>query len=95
MKNFDSTIVKTPGILGGRPRIEGTRLLVKTIAGWYKSGYSPEEIAVQYPQLALFQVYAALTYYHANQSEIEADLLAEETYYDNLMREYYSLKKVA
>jgi uncharacterized protein (DUF433 family) len=95
MKNLDSMIVRTPGVLGGKPRIGGTRLSVKTIAGWYKSGYSPEEIAGQYPQLALFQVYAALTYYHANQSEIEADLLAEEADYDNLMQEYYSLRKAA
>jgi uncharacterized protein (DUF433 family) len=95
MKNLDSIIVSTPGILGGKPRLEGTRLAVETIAGWYKKGYSPEEIAEQYSHLALFQIYAALAYYHANQSAIEASLLAEESSYDSLMQEHSSLKKRA
>jgi len=45
---------------------------------WYKRGYTPEEIADQYPHLTLAQVYTALAYYHANREEIEAELAAEE-----------------
>ena len=45
---------------------------------WYKQGYSPEEIADQYPQLTFAQVYAALAYYHANTAEVEADLSSEQ-----------------
>jgi hypothetical protein len=30
------------------------------------------------PHLSLAQVYAALTYYHANRDEIEADIVAED-----------------
>ncbi len=41
-------------------------------------GLSPEEIALEYPHLNLAQVHAALTYYHANQEEIEADIAQEE-----------------
>ena len=52
--------VRSPEVSGGRLRIEGTRLTVNQIVVWYKQGYSPEEIADQYPQLTLAQVYAAL-----------------------------------
>jgi len=46
--------------------------------GWYKMGTSPEEIALEYPHLTLAQLHAALTYYHANREEIEADIAQEE-----------------
>jgi uncharacterized protein (DUF433 family) len=46
--------------------------------GWYKQGLTPEEIPTEVPHLSLAQVYAALTYYHANREEIEADIAAEE-----------------
>jgi uncharacterized protein (DUF433 family) len=49
------------------------------IAGWYKMGRSPEEIAAQYGHLSLAQVHAALAYYHANTEEIEADIAHEAT----------------
>ena len=84
--NIGSLIVRTPRVLGGRPRIDGTRIAVRTIAILYKQGLSPEEIADQYPQLNLAQVYAALTYYHATQAEIEADIAAEHAKYDRLAR---------
>lgn len=79
-----STIVQTPGVLGGRPRIDGTRVAVRTITTLYKQGLSPEEIASQYRHLSLAQVYAALAYYQANQNEIEADIAAEQAEYDRL-----------
>jgi hypothetical protein len=41
-------------------------------------GMSPEEIALEYEHLTLAQVHAAITYYHANHEEIEADITAEE-----------------
>ena len=82
-------IVSTPGVVGGRPRIDGTRVSVNTIAIWYKKGYVPEEIVHGIPHLSLAQVYAALTYYHANQAEIEASLREEEELYDRLAKEHY------
>lgn len=93
--NIDSFIVCTSDIAGGRPRISGTRILVRTIAIWYKQGYSPEEIADQYEHLTLSQVYAALTYYHANQAEIEADIAAEDTEYERLAGEHSQTQKTA
>ena len=88
-------IVSTPGVVGGKPRIDGTRVSVNTVVIWYKRGYSAEEIALEIPHLSLAQVYAALTYYHANQAEIEADLLAEEAEYDRLEKEHYKRRESA
>lgn len=71
-------IVRSPDVRGGRPRIAGTGVTVQRVVGWYKLGLSPEEIADQIGHLTLAQVYAALTYYHANREEIEAALATEE-----------------
>ena len=88
-------IVSTPGTVGGRPRINGTRVSVNTIAIWYKKGYTPEEIVSGIPHISLAQVYAALTYYHANQAEIEASLREEEELYDRLAKEHYQRRESA
>lgn len=45
---------------------------------WYKLGLTPEEIRNEYGHLSLAQVYATLTYYHANRDEIEADITRED-----------------
>jgi uncharacterized protein (DUF433 family) len=54
------------------------------VAGWYKLGYSAEEIADTIDHLTMAQVYAALAYYHANRAEIDADLEAEEAEWDRI-----------
>jgi uncharacterized protein (DUF433 family) len=71
-------IDRDPKIRGGRPKIAGTGLTVSRIAGWYKMGMTPEEIALEYAHLKLAQVHAALAYYHVNRDEIEADLDQEQ-----------------
>ncbi len=76
--DIGSLIVRSEDIRGGRPRIAGTGVTVQRIAGWYKQGLTPEEITTEIPHLSLAQVYAALTYYHANRDAIEADIAAEE-----------------
>jgi len=70
---------REPKVRGGRPKIAGTGLTVSRIAGWYKMGMTPEEIALEYPHLTLAQVHAALAYYHLNRDEIEADIAQEDT----------------
>ena len=67
-------IDRDPGIRGGRPKIAGTGMTVNRIAGWYKLGMTPDEIALEYPHLTLAQVHAALAYYHANSEEVETDI---------------------
>ncbi|MEG3439181.1 DUF433 domain-containing protein [Pannus brasiliensis CCIBt3594] len=69
---------RDPKIHGGCPIIAGTGVTVRRVVIWYKQGYQPEQIADEIPHLSLAQVYAALTYYHANQAEIEADIAREE-----------------
>jgi uncharacterized protein (DUF433 family) len=90
-----SRIVSTPDIRGGRPRIAGTRITVHRIVTWYKQGCTAEQIADEYEHLTLAQVYAALTYYQANQSEIEADLAAEDSEVEQMEREHYNVPKSA
>lgn len=82
--DIGSLIAQTPGVCGGRPRIAGTGVSVRRIAGWYKLGRSPEEIADQYGHLNLAQVHAALAYYHANRIEIDTELAEEEAEFDRL-----------
>src|SRR2546429_87209 len=72
-----SLITRTPGIVGGRPHIAGTRTTVSSVALCYKQGDTPEEIAEKYASLTIAQVYAALTYYHTNKAEIEAEIEAD------------------
>jgi uncharacterized protein (DUF433 family) len=89
VRDIGTMIECSPEIRGGRPRIAGTGITVRRIAGWYKLGLSPEEIAERIGHLTLAQVHAALTYYHANQEEIEDDIASEESEADRLEREHY------
>jgi uncharacterized protein (DUF433 family) len=73
-----SLIDRDPKVRGGRPKIAGTGITVSRIAGWYKLGMTPEEIALEYPHLTLAQVHAALAYYHVNRDEVETDIAKAE-----------------
>lgn len=88
-------LVSSPEIRHGRPRIAGTGITVHRIAIMYKLGYSPEEIVRNYPHLNLAGVHAALAYYHANQSQIDAELEAEQAEYERLEREFLNAKQIA
>jgi uncharacterized protein (DUF433 family) len=59
---IDTLLSRSPDVCGGRMRIEGTRVTVHQIAACYQQGWTPEEIADQYPHVTLAQVYAALAY---------------------------------
>lgn len=85
---ISALLVSSPDVCGGCLRIEGTRIPVNQIVVWYKQGYSPEEIADQYPQLSLAKVYAALAFYHANKEEVETDFTSEELEADRLEKEH-------
>ncbi|MEG4493346.1 DUF433 domain-containing protein [Microcoleus sp. D3_18_C4] len=75
--DIGTLISRQPDIHGGCPIIAGTGVTVRRIAIWYKQSLSAEEIADRIGHLTLTQVYAALTYYHANREEIDADIAAE------------------
>ena len=78
-------IVGTPGIRGGRPRIDGHRVTVADVAVWHeRTGMSPDEIVFNYPSLTLSDVYAALAYYFENRERIDAEILEGETLVEKL-----------
>lgn len=64
-------IISTPGILGGKPRIDGTRIAVEHIAIDYNNGERPEEIADNYEGITLADVFAALAYYFDHKTMID------------------------
>jgi uncharacterized protein (DUF433 family) len=57
------SITSDEGILGGEPRIDGTRIGVRHIANYViKAGYPPAYVADQL-DVAISEVYEALAYY--------------------------------
>jgi uncharacterized protein (DUF433 family) len=82
-----SLIEIDPEIRAGRPCLAGTGVSVHRIVGWYKLGLTPEEIAERIGHLSLAQVHAALTYYHANQGQIDAEIAADDAEAEALERE--------
>lgn len=90
MNSFDigTLIVRDPDICGDRPRIANTRITVGRIATLWKQGLTPEEIADNWGYLSMAQVYAALTYYHANREEIEMLLARDLADYEKYRQMY-------
>jgi uncharacterized protein (DUF433 family) len=74
-------IVSTPGVCGGRPRIDGHRITVEDIAIWHeRMGMSPDEIVSAYPTITLSDVHAALAYYFEHRDRIDADIREGEQF---------------
>ena len=74
--DIGTLIVSNPKICGGRPRIEGSRVTVRHIVIDYRAGMTPEEMLEDKPHLSLAKIHAALAYYYANKTEIDADIEA-------------------
>jgi uncharacterized protein (DUF433 family) len=88
--NDISTLITTdPNLHSGRPIITGTGTSVRRIAGLYNQGNNAEEIARRLNHLTITQIYAALTYYHANRDEIDEDIAAEKTAYEQLAKQHH------
>lgn len=74
-------IVSTPGVCGGRPRIDGHRITVEDVAVWHERlGQSPDEIVSAHPSITLSDVHAALAYYYENREQIDADIREGERF---------------
>src|SRR5260370_16764833 len=68
-------IVKTPDTCSGLPRIEGTRITVGLIVREVvRLRWTPEEVLMAHPHLALAQIHAALAYYFDHAEEVEPSL---------------------
>jgi uncharacterized protein (DUF433 family) len=50
-------VVSTPGVCGGRPRIDGHRITVEDVAIWHeRMAMSPDEIVSAHPSITLSDV---------------------------------------
>lgn len=64
-------IVKTDGVMGGQPRIDGRRISVLQIYEWVnEEGMSPETVSTEF-DVELANVHLALSYYYDNVDEME------------------------
>lgn len=64
-------IVRTDGVLGGKPRLAGHRISVLPVADMVlDAGYSPEYVADQLA-ISLSDVHTALAYYYDNPDEMD------------------------
>ncbi len=80
-------IVKVEGVLGGDAVIEGTRIAVWHIVGYYyKVGMSVEDILAEWEYLNPAAIFSALAYYHDHREEI--DRLREENSYEHWQKEH-------
>lgn len=76
-------IVSTPDTCGGKPRIAGSRIRVKDVVIWHdRQGMTASEIVSKWPHLTLSGVYAALAYYHDHREEINAEIAADQAWYE-------------
>ena len=69
-------IVRRPDISGGEPIIHGTRISVRHIVEQIQAGQAIDDLLAALPHITQAQIYAALSYYHDHQGEID-HLLAE------------------
>lgn len=59
-------------------RLKGHRIGIENVIEYYLEGYTPEEILNELPSLNLEKVYATITYYLHNRSELDSYLLQVE-----------------
>lgn len=64
--------------------IKGSRVSLDSIVYSFLEGVSPESIVQSFPVLTLEEVYGAITYYLANQTEIDDYLREGELLYEQL-----------
>jgi uncharacterized protein (DUF433 family) len=86
--DIGTLIERTPGVCDGRLRIAGTGVSVRRIVGFYKLGHTAEQIVRRIGHVSLAQVYAALSFYHANREAMDAEMAAEEAEAERLEREH-------
>ena len=59
----------------GLPRIAGTTMkVVELVTAQHAHGWSPEELAFQFPHLTLGQIHSALAYYWDHQAELDQEI---------------------
>ena len=71
----------------GVVRVKGTRVTLDTVVAAFAEGATAEEIAQQYPTLALADVYAVLSYYLRRREAVDAYLQERNERRSKLRRE--------
>lgn len=69
-------------------RLKGHRIGIEDVIELYEQGYSAEQVVLYYPTLTLEEVYAALTYYLHNKSEMQAYMERLHALVEDSIREY-------
>ena len=65
-------IARSPGLRGGNPIVEGSRIGVHDIIGLLQNGETVDTLTAKcFPQLTRAQVYACLAYYKDHRGEID------------------------
>jgi uncharacterized protein (DUF433 family) len=64
-------VVETPGIMGGRPCVRGTRIPVDTIIAYLKAGHSKFDIFSDYPSLPVGGVEAVVRWANAQGIDVQ------------------------
>ncbi len=78
MADEEVKIVETEGVVGGNPRIEGTRVQVADVAQYYTElGWSIEKITTEL-DLTPDQVLEALKYYYKNSKVVREMIRARK-----------------
>jgi uncharacterized protein (DUF433 family) len=83
-----SHITKIPGVCGGYATIDGHHIRVIDVIYLHKWGYSQEKMLETYPSLNLAQIYAAISYYYENQSELDEEIRESEEFFDRMEQEW-------
>ncbi len=92
---ISSLLARSPELRHDRVCIAGTGITIHRIAILSNLGHSPEEIVRKYKHLTLAGVHAALAYYHANRTEIDAEIAADEAEAARLEAEFARHPQVA
>jgi len=66
-----------PSVLAGSPHVAGSRVLVRRLWMWHRSGASVEVLVKRYPAIGIAKVLDALSFAYDNTALIEADLARE------------------
>ena len=64
-------------LLGGSPHVEGSRVPVRRLWAWHRSGVSIDQLLKRYPRLGPARVLDALSFAYDNRDVVEADLARE------------------
>ena len=67
-------IKETPGVCGGYPCIENTRIPVRMIVELFNDTHDLAQTAAMFPQLTRQQIRDALAYYHEHPARVDEDI---------------------